>query len=346
MSIRQWLDRIGEWTAITGPAATTPTSIAAPWSTAQLQTIALAELAGINLSSVPLSRERAMQVPAIVKGRALIAGHLSRLPLKLHAGPDARDTAVWMKRSRFGSPYARMLWTVDDMIFHGASLWILDRDQNGDVVDALRLPPSLWNVRQDLTIEIEGQEVTSTSGVCLIEGPQDGLLSAARATIGGALALESAWTDRVEKPIPAMELHNTDSQLSLTSAEALELVTEWDAVRKVGGTGYTPAGLELRVHGNVNHELFVEGRNALRLDIANFLNVPASLLEGSLATATLTYSTTEGRRNEFVDYTLRYWAAPIEARLSQDDIAGERLRVAFDFSSLEAMLPIPTTTED
>ena len=61
---------------------------------------------------------------------------------------------------------------------------------------------------------------------------------------------------------------------------------------------------------------------------------PAAMLDGSMSTATLTYSTQEGKRSEFVDYSLNYWASAVEARLSQDDVTPEGTFVRFDISWL------------
>ena len=120
-----------------------------------------------------------------------------------------------------------------------------------------------------------------------------------------------------------------------TADEARDLVHTWEKARREGGgTAYTPASIETKVHGTAETDLFVNGRNALRLDVANFCNIPAALLEGSMATASLTYSTKQGSRNDLVDLSLGYWADPIEARLSQDDVVPSGRNVAFDLSAL------------
>jgi phage portal protein BeeE len=93
--------------------------------------------------------------------------------------------------------------------------------------------------------------------------------------------------------------------------------------------------------------MFIEGRNASRIDIANFFALPASLIDGSLSTASLTYSTQEGRRNEVYDYSIPYWCRPIEDRLSQDDVTPSGTSIKFDFSSLLTTVQAPVnTTED
>jgi phage portal protein BeeE len=95
----------------------------------------------------------------------------------------------------------------------------------------------------------------------------------------------------------------------------------------------TPANIDVKDHGQADPALFIEGRNAARLDTAAMFNLPGSVLDASTATASLTYVTQEGNRSSLDDMSLPYWYRPIEARLSQDDIVPRGQSVRFDFSS-------------
>ena len=55
--------------------------------------------------------------------------------------------------------------------------------------------------------------------VVLFEGPQDGLLEIAAEDIRAALSMKSAWKQRVDAPVPLVELHNTDANMPLTDTE-------------------------------------------------------------------------------------------------------------------------------
>ena len=306
--------------------------VRSPWTSSSLSSVAWADVFGTDTVG-PVSRADAMRVPAIAKGRALICGTLARQPLAQFRGADIVTPAPqWITRTDTDqSPAERMLWTLDDLIFSGASLWAVKRDTRDRIVDARRIPPEWWVV-DPTTLEILVNNEAAESGtVVLIQGPQDALLEIAADDVRAARAMTRAWSSRVTAPVPLVELHNTEANSDLLQEEIDALVDDWEASRASGGaTAYTPSQIEVKVHGQAAAELFVEGRNASRLDFANYLNLPASLLEGSQATATLTYSTTEGRRNELVDYSLSYWAAPIEARLSMDDVTPRGTRVAFD----------------
>ncbi|WP_324650995.1 phage portal protein [Georgenia sp. H159] len=314
------------------PSSDPVTTIASPWQTTQLTKIAFSDIFGGDVKTV--TRAEAMKVPAVAKGRALICGTLSRQPLAKFRGDAMVDPDVWMYRTDTAvSPRTRMLWTLDDLIFKGSSLWAVQRGTRDRILDAARVPPEWWEVDPDLRILVNGKPVSSEE-VILIEGPQDGLLEIGADDIRAARNMSRAWSQRVETPIPMLELHITDPNANLTDDEQDALVAQWEEARKRGGTALTPAEIEAKVLGDVKTDLYVEGRNASRLDFANFLNLPAALLEGSTATASLTYSTKETSRNELVDLSLAFWATPVEARLSMDDVVPAGTRTAFDVEYL------------
>lgn len=324
-------------------------TMASPWSGGNLTRVALADIAGLRLDGI--SRDEAMKVPAVARGRGLIVGHLSRLPLKLwDVATDTEQPApAWFgSTATLQSPRLRMAWTLDDLIFTGLSLWAVQRD--GDTItDALRVPRSEWAVDPDsLGVLVRGVPVTDPSQVLLFEGVQEGICTIAADEIRGARDMTNAWRQRVASPIPNVALKQTDANDQLTDEEIDDLVEDWEKARRAGGTAFVPYGIEPEALGTVAADLYVEGRNAGRLDIANYLQVPANLLEGSMSTASLTYSTQEGRRSDFIDTCLAYWATPIEARLSQDDVCPDGTAGRFDFSSLvsaAAPAALPSTED-
>ena len=88
-----------------------------------------------------LTRAQAMTVPAVARGRHLTAGTIAGLPLVVLTGADplpdqpgwahATDgqtgTLTAAQAHRLGiapqSPWSRLLWTVDDLVFYPHSLW-------------------------------------------------------------------------------------------------------------------------------------------------------------------------------------------------------------------------------
>ena len=105
----------------------------------------------------------------------------------------------------------------------------------------------------------------------------------------------------------------------------------------------TPRGFEVHPHGDSALYLFVQGRNAVSLDIARFLNLPAALLDASNVNgSSVNYQNTGIQRGAFQDWSLRTWALPFEEALSQDDVVPRGQYVQFDLSDLTE-IPDPGT---
>lgn len=319
---------------LNGPAA----PIRSPWSGTQLRRIVLSDLAGVKSGEV--CRQDAMRIPAIVRSRGLICGTLARHPLTVHdyATGAQVDTPGWATSTATRqSPSQRMLWTLDDLLFAGLSVWAVQRDggPDGPIVDAIRIDPALWTIDPDgLGVIVQGEPAPDDE-VLIFEGPQDGLLTIAEDAIRASRALAHAWQQRVTAPVPLMAIKQTDPNVQLDDDEIDQMIVDSEQARAAGGTVFVPPGFDLDALGAAQApDLYVEGRNADRIDWANMVGLPAAMIDGSMTTASLTYSTAEGKRSEFVDYSLNYWAAAVEARLSQDDVVPEGQYVRFDISWL------------
>lgn len=322
-----------------GQSVPNPTlPLTSPWSTGSLQSVVLSDIFGSD--NLPVTRAECMAIPAVSRARHLIAGTLSRYPLARYRGDREMSAEPWMYRTNGAvAPQLRMLWTLDDLIFGGWSLWAVERGSEGQILDASRVPPEWWEITPDNVILVNGAPVTAESCI-LFSGPFEGLVEAGAHTVRAAQNLERAWAKRVRQPIPATELHQTTDDV-LEDDEIDDLVDSWGSMLDTGGgVAYSPNSIEVRTHGEAKTDLFIEGRNAVTLDIARLLNVPAMMLDASMATSSLQYVTAVDGRNSFIDQTLAFWTTPIEARLSMDDVVPRGQRVAFDLSGL---VQIPQT---
>lgn len=302
----------------------------------------------------PVDRAMALTVPAIVKARAILHSLIASRPLiALDSNGPKVDQPTWLYRSDTGvAPQMRVADILDDLIFDEASLLLVQRgakqqDQAfAPIVDAMHWPRNLWMIR-DGQVVINDEPVAPDDYV-LIYGPGPGLLSQAAETIRASRDMQAAWAQRVRTPVPPIVLKQLEDN-GMTQEEAQAYVDAVSAARRKSGVMYVPYGMDAEMtNPGDDSGLFIEGRNALRLDIANFFNLPAALLDGSTATASLTYSTQEGRRNEVFDYGIAYWIAPIENALSLDNVCPRGQRIRFDFTDLNAAAPSPTgpATED
>ena len=119
------------------------------------------------------------------------------------------------------------------------------------------------------------------------------------------------------------------------------------SVSDSAAVGFVPYGITAKFPNAIDDSaMFIQGRNAVRLDIANQTNIPASLLDGSTATASLTYTTAEGQRSSFHEQTIRYWTAPLEHRLSMDDVMPRGQRVRFDITYQTQQAPDGEPSDD
>jgi hypothetical protein len=302
-----------------------------------------------------LTREGALSIPPLKRGRDILVGTIASLQLQEWAEAN-ETTPAWLRNSSSGiSPWHRLAMTVDDLIFYDWSAWTVKRDGSGDIVDALRIPYERWSI-DDTTgaVYVDGSQVSADEIIVFPGNGSGGILATGSTTIKGYKALERSWIGRAQNPIPLVELHQeTDEPLTdgynddgtpvenpddAEDNEIQRLVDQWASARTspTGAVGYTPHNITLKVHGSVQTDLYVEGRNAAVLDVARILGLPAALLDGSMSTATLTYSTAEGKANEFALYALPAWMSPIEARLSLDDVSPAGRVIRFDRSSLVA----------
>lgn len=326
-------------------------TLASPWQPAGgISQITLAEIWGEDIANnLPLERGVAMTVPAVARARNLLVGAIQRFPLVVmdKDGPIAKQP-TWVYRTNGGvTPQERTAWTVDDLIFYGVALWLRENGADG-MLDAHWHPRKDWRITSAGTVE--ARESAGSDWVelgdedyILINAPFDGLLTIGALTIRGALSTEAAWVGRMRNPIPLIELKVTDDS-DLDPDEIKDHVQTWAKARTGlnGAVSWTPPGMEVVTHGEVKADLYTEGRNAIRTDIGSFLNVPTSMMDGSLAEASLTYTTQEGNRSRFQDESVPFWITPIEAALSMDGVVPRGQRVRFDRSEAFSTVVNPT----
>lgn len=352
MAIRRALKLLDSATALaeSGISTNGRTGIRSPWAGGSLSRIVATDILGAE--TLPVSRAEAMGVPAIARGRHKIVVTVQKCRLVTYRRDVEVDNGpAWLYRTRTRtSPQHRLVWTVDDLIFHGWSLWGVERTAKGAIDDAARIPPEWWRFDEDgaILVKFPGMDEVpiDTDSCILIPGFTEGILNTNPRTIRGARELETQWVQRAANPIPAMELHQvTDDELE--DEEIVELLDGWrDALAESGGAvAYTPKSIEARPHGQADSKLLIEGRNAAAVDGARILGLSAADVDASGVNSTLTYETREGRRSQFIDESVPLYTDAIAARLSLDDVTPQGTRIDFDLTPL-VTAPITDPTED
>lgn len=315
-----------------------------------LQSVVWADVTG---NPGPLTRGDAIAIPALARQRHLLCGVGAGCPLVVVDGPantPAAEQPLWTSRTDGQlSPWHRMLWTIDDLMFHGWSLWRATRGYRqyatagpGPLLTGERIPTELWDTDAAGRIRVGGEYV-SAGEVILIPGPHEGILNMAPGALRRTIANLDAAANAARNPSAYLELHYTgDDQLTDEQIDAH--IARWARARKGenGGVSWTNKVLEVKEHGTHQEHLLIEGRNADAVDMSRLVSSPSAMADATAAGASLTYETTEGRNSQFLDYGAGLYMAAVAARLSMDDIVPRGQRTAFDTSALTAKT-IPTT---
>ncbi len=339
-----------------------------PWQLGSLNPLVWNDLFGGYLPTV--SRLNALTIPGVARGRGIILSLIADKPLVDYHGETRSPRGIanirteeqpnWLYRvPGWQGPWRRMALTLDDHIFYEASLWGCRRGAAGaggglkPILDAWHIHYDSWRVNDGGVIEVIDPETGSFTAadadeVIYIPGPSEGLLQMASRTLRGSVELEDAWIKRAKNPIPMLDLHETQ-ETNLEFDERQQVVDAWADARHDpnGAIASTPFNMEARVLGNYESDMFIGARNAARLDLANFFQIPASVMDASTATASLTYVTTEGDQNSMDAMTVPYWVRSVEDRLSQDDVVpvGHTVRFSFGEAYTEPAGPIVTSRD-
>jgi len=325
------------------------------WTSSQLDGLIWSDLIGAPLESMPMTRAAAMAVPAVARARHLTAGTIAKMPLETLRGADKIDPQpYWCQGSdgqlgdltaaeikRFGvvpqSTWYRHLWTVDDHLFYGISVWLITRTdpQDGRPTRCVRIPWANWSTDDQGQITDLDSRVIPADRLIVIPGPHEGILNFGQRTIRGADDLERTAADVARRPFRIL-LHQT-TDVTLDPLERKAIVDEARrALRDNDGILFTNAAVEATAVPIDSSALLIDGRNASALDVARTVSMPASMLDATQAGASLTYETAVGRNQQWIDYGLSLYMDPISARLSMDDVVAQGQRTAFDDADLTA----------
>jgi hypothetical protein len=305
-----------------------------------LSAIVWADLTGGDAAL--LSRANVMAIPAVARQRHLMCGVAARCQLVL-IGPDdqpAAEQPAWLTTGHGClSAYHRILWTIDDLIFHPFSVWRWDEN---DVPE--RIPVERWDTDAADRLLIDGQLVNEDD-VIVIPGPHEGILNFGGPSLRRMIDNLDAAATAARNPSAYLELHYTGEE-PLTSEQKSELISDWAAARKGinGGVALTGRNLEVIEHGTHESHLLIEGRNADAVDASRLVSSPAGMADATTPKASLNYTTAVSRNQEFLDYGAALYMDAVAARLSMDDVCDPGYRIAFDTSNVTA-LSAPTAPE-
>ena len=355
------------------PVGPTP-ELESPWSRPNhLASVVFSDIFGVDPASLPLDRAAAMRVPAAARARHIIAGTAAEVPLRAYSRAEVRlaeleerppvalDTQPGWIDSTSGalSPFHRMLWTADDLLWYGWSCWSRTNSAPDPATQRVfplqmdRIPMGRWSLDDAGRVKVDRGDGTHVlvdqATVCLIPGPHEGLLTFAQDALRHARDLQAAAVRAAETPAAHVVLQQTAGEPLLyenddpNKVSISSLLRDWRAARKRegGGVGYVPLGLEAKELGTFSAHLLESGRNAAAVDIARDASLPADLLDAA-GESSLTYTNARDNDNRAVQWGLGLYLSSISAALSQDSVTprGQVLRFAIE-SWLEDPTPAP-----
>lgn len=354
-----WWGSVGSWLGFDGDLDLDPdtrrsrSGIAAPpsWGDgSQLDKLFWSDVFGdLELDWAIVDRARAMGIPALKRARDILCTTLGRLPLQtLRAGEVVDPQPTWTTSTDgSSSPFHRMVWTIDDLLFYGDSLWRGQRPadparESSNFLTLTRVPYFRWRHNEDTgRLEVDEDPNTDQDSLVYIPGFNEGILASSQTALRTA-ALLSAQAHSASKTPFKLELH----QLTADPMPADEIDTLIARTRKAladnEGILFTNAAIQAIVHPVDAAQLLIEGRNASAVDMARIASLPAALVDATAAGASLTYETQQSRNQQAVDYGLAAYAAAVTSRLSMDDVVPRGQRTAFDLSEFTTLTPAAT----
>lgn len=336
--------------------AHSPLSISSPWTPQDaLVTWAVDDAIGglLGKQALPMTREVALRIPGIKRAHGIVCAQLAGIPL-YEMNADQRTTAQpeWLTNSTSGvAPYHRMFGAASDWFFHG---WAAFGFTAG-MTDCLHVPFGMWEVTPSGAVHVTDERVPVEYSETVIAVPvgfgENGLLMDGADTIRQAQQIENAYQDRLENPVPLTVLTmDADRWDGSTPKERAALRDEWNKGRRENATAMKPAWLQVDMPGQVAVDLYETGRNAVRLDIANHVGLPASILEavrqgGGGGGTEMRYQGVQngGSRSDLWDFgPARRMLLAFEARMSLDDVSPSGLSIRGDLTGMQ-QTPAPNT---
>lgn len=350
-------------TALTPFSPVVPPTIASPWAPGRnLSRIAVEDIfghfAGVRL--MPITRAHAVRVPAVARARHVLCSTIGRIPLRGYRGEELLNgpaEPAWIEQTTGPlSPYHRMLWTIDDLMFYGWSCWWRTNAADGFPLRCDRLPMNQWSFDaygNVLVDRLDGRGFAPAAAgpggdVIVIPGMHEGLLSFGDEAIRHAADLQRAAGQAAKHPAAYLAIKQTGGD-DMTDAEIDALLDRWVEAReghRHGGVGFLNQSTDIKEIGTFDAHLLIEGRNAAAVDIARIASLPADLIDATTA-ADLTYKNSRDNDRRAVDYGYGGYMAAVSGALSQDAVTPRGQRVAFDLEEwLEGTVPGQPAADD
>lgn len=282
-----------------------------------------------------ISRREALQVPAVLRSRNLIAGTLATLPVhvrdesKRMASPTPLLEQIDPDRANvvtFGQTY-------EDLLFEAIAWWrVTGFDRNNFPAEAQHVPPQRVHVAPGPGLTTIGNEIpvggqvfidgvpVSDREVIRFDSPNPPLLVHAARAIRTCLRLDRTASMYADEPLPLGYFAPAEnSNVKEDEDEIQDYLNKWEEARRRRAWGYVGRAWQAKVlQFNAEQIQLAAQRQHAVLEIARAAGVDPEDL--GVSTTSRTYQNASDRRQDLFIFTLNAYASAVEERLSMRDV--------------------------
>lgn len=284
-----------------------------------------------------VSRSVALQVPAVLRSRNLIAGTLASLPIHIRDKnlQIATPTTLLEQIDPDLPNVVTFAQTYEDLLFEGISWWrVLEVGWHGyptfaTHVSVDRVSVSGWmppvngsspsTAMGPVAVYIDGRPVPDDQ-VIRFDSPNPPLLKHAARAIRACLNLDITASNYAETPVPLGAFTPREGMRPKEDPKAIKaLLDTWEDARRRRVWGYVGSAWEIKqLAFNAEQIQLAEQRQHAVLEIARAAGIDPEDL--GVSTTSRTYQNAEQRRQDLIDFTLHPYMSAVEQRLSMRDI--------------------------
>ncbi|MBK8078223.1 MAG: phage portal protein [Kineosporiaceae bacterium] len=297
--------------------------------------------------SAPVTREFALNVPAVLRGRNIICA-IATLPLQHYLAAENKvvRSPLLEQIDPDVTNLVTLAQTVEDLIFDALSWWqVLAFDAQGFPVSARHLEPGRVSLdppharaAQSLPSGVDVRSVVWVDGKAVpkssmirFDSPNPPLLVAGRRAIRRAALLDTTAAMFAEHPRP-LEYYTPQDDADPDLDEVRQTLLDIKMARQTGAIAYIGAGLERHEAGSTSPAdlQLVQLQARASLDIANALGLDPEDL--GVSTTSRSYANITDRRRDRINDTLAPYMLAITSRLSMNDVTRRGYAARFDLS--------------
>jgi phage head maturation protease len=294
-----------------------------------------------------ISRNEALQVPAVLRARNLICTPAT-LPLR-YVAPD-RSAQSWSLFDQIDPDVPNsVVWaqTYEDLLFEGIAWWkVTAFGWHGYPVNATHVPVgsvhvagtgALTSARQigpDQAFPVEGQIYIDglpvpDNQVIRFDSPNPPLLRHAARAIRTCLTLDQAVQLYAQDPMPLGYFSPEEDAEPLEDTEVQKRLGEWELSRRRHAWGYIAGWKPNLLQWDPEKLQLADQRQHAVLEIARACGIDPEDL--GVSTTSRTYQNSEQRRQDLIDFTLGAWVSAVQDRLSMGDVTPRGYKARVDF---------------